>query len=115
MEKPIIYIAGPISGQPDLNCISFYKMQERLNAQGFDTRNPLDFCRDIESSNPSDPAYYKRGLIVLTECTDIMLLNGWKYSKGAQLERQATSLFGIGIFESIEDLILKYAKLNPIS
>jgi hypothetical protein len=109
MEKPVVYIACPISGQPNLNSDAFYKMQEVLNAQGFDTRNPLEFCRDIESENESDPAFYKRGLIVLTECTDIILLNGWKYSKGAQLERQAASLFGIGIFESEQDLIHKYA------
>ncbi|WP_286753903.1 MULTISPECIES: DUF4406 domain-containing protein [Sphingobacterium] len=109
MEKPIVYIAGPVSGQPDLNRQAFYAAQEELNALGFDARNPHDFCIGIKSTDPSDPKFYKRGFQVLTECTDILLLDGWAYSNGAHVERDAAVLFKLGIFESIDDLKLKYS------
>lgn len=109
MNKPLIYISGPISGYADLNRPAFDNMSDELITLGLRSRNPHDFCQGIKASSPSDPAYYKRGMIELTECTDILLLNGWQYSKGAQLERQAAVLFGLGIFESVEDLIRKYS------
>jgi hypothetical protein len=107
--KPIIYIAGPISGYPDLNKPAFSEMANELLQCGFEVKNPHEFCADIKTDNSSDPAYYKRGFIELTTCTDIILLNGWQYSKGAQIERQAAILFRQGIFESAEDLIRKYS------
>ncbi|MGJ1419960.1 DUF4406 domain-containing protein [Sphingobacterium spiritivorum] len=111
MIKPIIYIAGPISGQIDLNRSMFYGMQEELNALGFEVRNPHEFCIDIKSMDSSDPKFYKRGFQVLIECTDIMLLDGWQYSAGAQLERNVASLCKLGVFDNVNDLVLKYSNL----
>jgi len=55
MNEIIIYIAGPVSGQPDLNRSAFYQAQEQLNALSFEIRNPHDFCADIKSEDPADP------------------------------------------------------------
>lgn len=109
MDQIIIYIAGPVSGQPELNRPAFYQAQEQLNALGFEIRNPHDFCMDIKSEDPADPLYYRRGFQVLTECSDLLLLDGWQYSAGAQVERKAAVLFKMGIFESVEDLVRKYS------
>ncbi len=109
MSQIIIYIAGPVSGQPDLNRSAFYQAQEQLNALGFQIRNPHDFCSDIKSTDPADPKYYRRGFQVLAECSDLLLLDGWQYSAGAQLESRVAVLFKMGIFESVEDLVRKYS------
>lgn len=109
MNEIIIYIAGPVSGQPDLNRSAFYQAQEQLNALGFEIRNPHDFCADIKSEDPADPKYYRRGFQVLAECSDLLLLDGWQYSAGAQVEREAAVLFKMGIFDSVEDLVCKYS------
>lgn len=107
-NRPIIYIAGPISGQPDLNRAAFYHAQEQINAMGFEVRNPHEFCRDIVSDDPSDAAYYKRGLQELMNCTDILLLPTWEYSTGAQLEAKAATVFKMQVHHSVEDIIRRY-------
>lgn len=113
MKKPIIYIAGPISGQPDLNRSSFYKAQEALNSLGFDVENPHEFCRHIKTVNPSDPMFYRQGFLVLATCTDILLLDGWQYSPGAQLESKAAVLFGMNVHHSVEDIARLYRSCLP--
>lgn len=110
--KPIIYISGPISGQPDLNQSAFYKMQEELNALGFHTKNPHEFCLHIRSADPADPRYYAEGVRQLTHCTDIIFLEGWQYSAGAQVERKVAQLLKLGIHDTIEQLQLKYTNIH---
>ena len=105
-----VYIAGPISGYDDLNRTAFAAMQDELEGLGFHTLNPHEFCKSIKSHNPSDPRYYRAGMITLaSQATDIIFLDGWQYSAGAQLEYKAAALFGIGIHFSTEDLIRKYS------
>lgn len=110
--KPTVYIAGPVSGQPDLNLPAFYKMQEELNALGFNTKNPHEFCLHIRSADPSDPRYYAEGIRQLTYCTDIIFLEGWQYSAGAQVERKVAQLLQLGVHESIDQLKLKYSNIQ---
>ena len=113
MDKPKVYIAGPISGYQDLNRSSFYKAQEAINALGFDVSNPHEFCIDIKSEDSSDPKFYRRGFAVLITCSDILLLEGWQYSAGAQLERKVAVLCRMGVHESIDDLVNKYSTIIP--
>jgi len=113
MKNPIVYIAGPISGQIDLNRPEFYKAQEALNSLGFEVKNPHEFCMQIKSHNPSDPLYYRKGFSELTLCTDILLLDGWQYSAGAQLESKAAVLFGMNVHHSIDDIIRFYRTSLP--
>lgn len=109
-NKSTVYIAGPISGHDDLNRSAFKTMQDELESLGFHTLNPHEFCESIKSPNPSDPKYYRAGMITLaSQATDIIFLDGWQYSAGAQLEHKAAALFGIGIHFSTEDLIRKYS------
>lgn len=113
MNTPIVYIAGPISGQPNLNREAFDEADKRLKALGFITRNPHSFCSDIHSDDPSDPRFYRRGIQVLaSECTDMVVLEGWQYSTGAALEKQVAILCQIQSFDNIEDLVAKYSNSN---
>lgn len=106
MNVPIVYIAGPISGQPDLNRSAFYEADDLLKHKGFITRNPHEFCSDIVSTDASDPRYYRRGIEVLTrECTDIVMLDSWAHSAGASEEYRVAKLCGIRIHLTTEDLI----------
>lgn len=106
MNTPIVYIAGPISNQPGLNKDAFYEMADTLRRKGFITRNPHEFCSDIESSDPSDPMYYRRGFEVLSrECTDIVFLKGWEYSTGARIEFDIAKQCKIAIHTSLEALV----------
>lgn len=109
MNTPIVYIAGPVSGQPDLNRDAFEQADRALKDLGFITRNPHEFCKHIQSDNPSDPRYYRQGFSELANCTDILLLDGWQYSAGAQLESKVAVLFGMNVHHSIEDLVNKYS------
>ncbi len=110
MKEPIIYIAGPVSGQPDLNRAAFYEADKALKKLGFITRNPHEFCADIRAAEPEDPAYYRRGIEVLVrDCTDVILLPDWQYSVGATMERNVANACCIQTFESIGDLISKYS------
>lgn len=108
MNTPKIYIAGPISGYENLNAPAFKTMQGMLTGIGFTAYNPHEFCAHIKAECPSDPKYYAEGIRQLTECTDIILLDGWQYSSGARVEREVAHLLKLGIHEEIESLIKKY-------
>lgn len=106
MQTPIIYIAGPISGQPDLNREAFAEADEILKRKGFITRNPHQFCADIHATEPNDPSYYRRGIRVLAdECTDLLLLPGWEQSKGAYIEFNVARICQLRIHTSIYALV----------
>src|SRR5690606_7252377 len=106
MDTPVVYIAGPVSGQPDLNRPAFYEADHTLTTKGFITRNPREFCADIHSDNPDDPRFYRRGIEVLArDCTDIVMLENWEYSQGAKEEHRVAKLCGIRIHLSVEELI----------
>jgi len=106
METPIVYIAGPVSGQPDLNREAFYESDQALKSKGFITRNPHEFCSDINSTESDDPKYYRRGFEVLTrDCTDILMLDEWQYSAGATLEHHVARLCQVRIHYGLKELI----------
>ena len=106
METPIVYIAGPVSGQPDLNREAFYEADQALKAKGYFTRNPHEFCMDINSTESDDPKFYRRGIEVLTrDCTDIVMLEGWQYSDGAKIEHHVATLCRMRIHYGTKQLI----------
>lgn len=104
MNEPltILYIAGPISGMAEENRPAFEKAAKHFRDLGFIVRNPHEFCHDIPvGSNWS--IYMRRCLQVLAECTDIILLPGWKHSKGANIELQIAEGIGMNIHYSLMD------------
>lgn len=105
METPIVYIAGPVSGQPDLNRDAFYEADQELKNKGFITRNPHEFCRHLQADSPSDPIFYRQGFAELVNCTDILLLPDWQYSRGATLEHHVAKLCRLRVHEGLKQLI----------
>ncbi|MGB4776005.1 MAG: DUF4406 domain-containing protein [Daejeonella sp.] len=83
-ELPIIYIAGKISGVPDLNRPKFEAATKDLRSRGHIVRNPLEIC---EGMDPDQWELCMRKCIsVLCQCDLLVLLDDWVQSKGAQIE-----------------------------
>lgn len=81
MQK-IYYIAGPMTGLENFNKDAFNFMQADLEEQGHVVLNPAILPVGLK------PAQYLDICIpMLRCCTHIVMLEGWKDSKGANIER----------------------------
>lgn len=78
-----LYIAGPMTGLPDLNFPAFHAKAADLTALGFEVVNPAEI-------NPDQQLPWlecmRRDIAALVYCDGIHLLPGWRWSKGATLE-----------------------------
>lgn len=101
-SNPTIYIAGPISGIAGENKEAFYNAARALKNQGFFVRNPHEFCHDIPLASDWH-IYMRRCLTQLADCTDIILLPGWKHSTGANLELKIAESLGMNIHFGISN------------
>lgn len=79
-----IYIAGPMSGLPDLNFPAFHAAAIQLRARGFEAVNPAEINPDHKM-----PWHIcmRRDIAQLVTCDGVALLPGWRKSKGARVER----------------------------
>lgn len=91
-----VYIAGPMTGLPDLNFPTFNLAAALLRLHGFKVVNPAEF-----GFGPDTPwqACMRVGIAQLTSCDAICLLKGWEKSKGATLEVMVAKELGIEIVE----------------
>jgi Domain of unknown function (DUF4406) len=79
-----LYIAGPMTGLPELNFPAFFEAERVLRAHGFDVLNPADRAGRTEGMPWS--WYLRRGVRDVTESDGVALLPGWGDSRGARLE-----------------------------
>lgn len=79
-----IYIAGPMTGYPELNFPAFHAVTATLRAAGHEVINPAEVNPD---PNAEWTACMFKDLEVLTPCDGIVMLPGWEQSPGAQIER----------------------------
>ena len=70
----------------------FGTAERELQAQGFDTVNPMKLKHDHDKGW-SD--YMREDIKALCECDGIYMLNNWSSSKGARIERNVA--IGIGM------------------
>lgn len=87
-----LYIAGPMSGLPDLNYPAFHAAAARLRALGFDVENPAE---NPEPHCGSWLGYMRMAVRQLSHCDGVALLPGWKESKGARIEHQLATQLGL--------------------
>ena len=95
--KPIrVYLAGPMTGMPDLNCPAFHHMAEHLRRSGFEVMNPAEV-------NPDHTMPWaecmRRDIAELVRCDSIYLLPGWEKSKGATLEHHIADRLGMDVMK----------------
>ncbi len=87
-----IYVAGPMTGHPDLNFPAFHATAAALRADGWHVENPAE----INADPAADWLVCMRADITrLVTCDAIYMLPGWKQSRGARVEH--TLAVGLGL------------------
>lgn len=79
-----LYLAGPMTGRPNLNFPAFMAAEERLRAAGHDVANPASLQPTVEGKAWAE--YMRVDLRALLDCEGVALLPGWIESEGAALE-----------------------------
>lgn len=98
LEEPVIvYIAGPMTGIPEFNYPLFNATAKALRAAGVEVRNPAE--NDGGSAGESWEFYMRLALRSLLECDEIVLLPGWRDSRGARLEEAVARELGMRVRE----------------
>ena len=92
--KKRIYIAGKMTGLPDLNFPAFHAEAARLRAAGHDAVNPAEINAD-----PSAEWHVcmRADIAQLVTCDAIHMLPGWESSRGATLEHHIATALGLTI------------------
>ncbi len=91
------YIAGPMTGHPGLNFSAFHAEAKKWRDLGHEVINPAEL-------NP-DPAMgwhecMRKDIAALVTCDTIVLLPGWKGSRGASLEQHIAERLGMSQIEA---------------
>lgn len=93
-----LYIAGPMTGLPDLNYPAFYEAENYLIACGYTVENPA-WNTLPEGFDPDNYIGYLRlGFNQLVRCKAIYLLEGWEKSKGASWEFDLAIKLKMGVY-----------------
>ncbi|AJW97579.1 hypothetical protein BM43_3190 [Burkholderia gladioli] len=90
-----LYLAGPMTGIPDLNFPLFHAEASRLRGLGFEIVNPAEINAD-KSRCWRD--CMKADIRELVLCDGIVMLPDWERSKGARLEHHIALTLSLPIF-----------------
>ena len=96
-----IYIAGPMTGYPELNFPAFHAAANSLRAQGYDAVNQAEIVTD---QSADWLACMRADIAQLVTCDAIVLLPGWEKSKGATLEHSIATALGFKVYHWAGDL-----------
>lgn len=86
-----VYIAGPMTGYPELNYPAFEMAAKKLRSMGFEVVSPAEL-------NLIDESYLRamrKDILALVDCDHIVMLDGWEKSKGATLEHHIATVLEI--------------------
>lgn len=92
------YLAGPMTGIPDLNFPRFHEEAARLRALGHQIINPAEL-------NPTSSDWLECMRIDIRElvmCDGVAMLAGWRKSRGATLEHDIGMRLGLQVIEAAE-------------
>lgn len=92
----VVYIAGPMSGLPDLGRKHFREAEKRLKEAGYIALNPAVLPKGMEKDR-----YMPICLAVLEAADAVYMLQGWRSSAGAQMERAYAQYQGKEIWEEM--------------
>lgn len=94
MKALKIYVAGPMSGLPDLNFAAFHAAAAWLRGMGHTVINPAELNTDPAAEWH---ACMRVDIAALVTCDTIYLLPGWEDSRGAKLEHHIAERLGMSI------------------
>jgi len=89
-----IYLAGPMTGIKDLNFPLFHAAAAALRAEGLDVVNPAEINPD--HTMPWEQCM-RRDIAQLVTCDEIHMLEGWRASKGADVEYRLAKTLGLTV------------------
>ncbi|BBP95948.1 hypothetical protein BSFA1_10770 [Burkholderia sp. SFA1] len=92
-----LYIAGPMSGYPELNFPAFHAEAARLRAMGFEIVNPAEI--DV-GPNPDWLTAMRADIKQLVDCDGVVLLPGADESPGARLEQAIARGLGLRVMQA---------------
>lgn len=89
-QRPVkVYVAGPITGIPNLNLVAFSEVTDNLRKQQYEVVNPHELC----SEKDKPWSYYMRHCVqALSRCDSIYMLAHWERSKGAVWEHRIAQM-----------------------
>jgi transposase len=92
-----VYIAGPMSGLPGFNYVSFNQTAKQLRSLGCEVENPAE--------NPDPPCkqwagYMRMAIAQVVKCDTLALLPNWHTSRGADLERRIALELGLRVVDT---------------
>ena len=96
MNKGKIYIAGPVTGDPEY-IEKFNKAEEKLKGEGWTVINPVKVNANLPDDTTWDQ-YLHMGYAMLDMCDSIFMLPGFKNSKGAIKELEYAQEQGMTIY-----------------
>lgn len=110
-----IYISGPMSHIENGNRDAFCEAETRLSASGFEAFNPYRLATpEAQMAIAAQGAAFREtreyeDLIALcvhrvSLCDAILMLPGWKDSRGAVAERERATMLGLDVYYDIDTL-----------
>lgn len=90
-----IYVAGPMTGLPNLNFPAFHAAAAQLRAEGHQVVNPAEINADPAAEWA---ACMRADIRELMTCDAVFLLPGWEKSRGATLEHHIAMALGMEIY-----------------
>lgn len=104
MKKPFtVYISGKISNLPkEIYEAKFKAAEIELQARGYDTWNPCQVEQSMMPKNGSPEQLWLECMLIdiraiMETCDGIYMLNNWRSSKGARIERIVAQELGLFI------------------
>ena len=106
-----IYISGPMKNMKDGNMPAFDEAEKQLKQLGFNVLNPHKICEKLNikffemGKSPEYEDYLKEDIIqMLSKCDTVLVLPGWRQSKGAKLEIANAIECGLDVVFDISDV-----------
>lgn len=92
-----LYVAGPMSGYPELNFPAFHTEAARLRAFGFEIVNPAEINVDPSAGWLE---CMRADIRELVTCDGIALLQGGEQSRGAAVEHTLARGLGLRVMQA---------------